>query len=294
MATTAENAKLDRTIRLADGRTLGYAEYGDPAGTPVIFFHGTPGSRRMAVPAWNDTSLGLRLIAPDRPGMGLSSYRADRTILNWSDDVAELADALGLERFVVAGVSGGGPHTLACAYALPDRVIKAGVISGAGEMTPETIGQMHKGNRAIFNLAAKPYGPLVMRGVFGVMGFVAKRWPEKVAGRNAKMMPAADREILADESLAATLSSEMHESYRQGARGVVKEAMLFTKPWGFRLEDIRVPVLLWHGSEDLNAPLAMAKEMERRIPSCTATYYEGDGHLYFLRRWAEIAAALRV
>jgi pimeloyl-ACP methyl ester carboxylesterase len=132
-----------------------------------------------------------------------------------------------------------------------------------------------------------------MRGLFGVMGFIAKRWPEKVAGGNSKVMPASDREVLADKELTATLSTEMHESYRQGARGVVQEAILFTKPWGFRLEEIRVPVLLWHGSEDLNAPLAMAKEMERRIPDCTATYYEGEGHLYFFKRWPEIAAALR-
>jgi len=84
----------------------------------------------------------------------------------------------------------------------------------------------------------------------------------------------------------------MPESYRQGARGVVNEAVMFTKPWGFRMEDIAVPVLLWHGTEELNAPLSMAKEMERRIPNCTATYYEGEGHLYFFRRWPEIARAL--
>jgi len=245
------------------------------------------------VPSWNDASLGIRVITSDRPGLGLSTYRPDRTILNWANDVAELADALSLDTFIVAGVSGGGPHSLACAYALPDRVIKAGVISGAAPMdTPEALAAMHKGNRTVFKLARKPYGPMVLRALFGAMGFAAKRWPDKVAGGNSKMMPAADREIIADPELSATLRAEMRESYRQGARAVVHEALLFTKPWGFAMEDIKVPVLLWHGTEDLNAPLSMAKEMERRIPNCTATYYEGEGHLYFLRRWPEIARAL--
>ena len=122
MAQTAQETRLNQTIKLRDGRTLGYAEYGDRNGVPVVFFHGTPGSRLMAVPAWNDTSLGIRLIAPDRPGLGLSTYLPHRTLLNWPGDVAELADALKLEKFIVAGVSGGGPHSLACAYALPDRV----------------------------------------------------------------------------------------------------------------------------------------------------------------------------
>src|SRR5438309_1811387 len=124
MAKTAQDARLNQTIKLRDGRTLAYAEYGDPAGTPVIFFHGTPGSRLMAAPAWKDESLGLRIIAPDRPGFGLSTYRPNRTILNWASDVAELADALKLDKFIVAGVSGGGPHSLACAHELPDRVLR--------------------------------------------------------------------------------------------------------------------------------------------------------------------------
>jgi len=89
------------------------------------------------------------------------------------------------------------------------------------------------------------------------------------------------------------LAAEIPESYRQGGRAVADEAVIFMKPWGFSLEDISAPVLLWHGSEDRNAPFAMAKEMERRLPNCTATYYEGEGHLYFMKRWPEIARALK-
>lgn len=293
MTQTQPDAR-NQTITLRDGRTLGYAEYGERTGAPVLFFHGTPGSRLMSAPAWSDVSLGLRLIVPDRPGFGLSTYKPGRTLLDWPGDVAELADALGLERFVVAGVSGGGPHSLACAYKLGDRVTRAGVISGAAPMdTPDAIAQMHKGNRTVMKLARTRFGPVVLRGMFGAMAFVAKRWPERATAAMSKQMPAADRAFLADDEILKMLREEAPESYRQGARAAVDEAVMFNKPWGFRLEDIRVPVLLWHGSEDLNAPLSMAKEMEARIPDCTATYYEGEGHLYFLRRWQEIAPALK-
>lgn len=291
MAQATTDSRRNQTIRLRDGRTLAYAEYGDPDGTPVLFFHGTPGSRLMTVPAWDDASLGIRLIAPDRPGVGLSDYKPGRALLDWPDDVRELADALELDRFVVAGVSGGGPHSLACAYKLTDRALRAGVISGAAPIdTPEALAGMHRGNRVVFTLARR--APFVLRVIMGASGAVAKRAPTRLMDRMSKQLPPADREILADPELRSALLKEMPESYRQGARAVVDEAVFFAKPWGFRMEDITIPVLLWHGTEDRNAPLAMAKEMERRIPNCTATYYEGDGHLYFLKRWPEIARAL--
>ena len=290
MARTEQDSRRNQTINLRDGRILGYAEYGDPDGVPVLFFHGTPGSRLMAVPAWNDTSLGLRIIAPDRPGIGLSDWKPNRTILDWPDDVAELVDALGLYRFVVGGVSGGGPHSLACAYKLGDRVIRAGVISGAAPIeTAADLDGMHGPNKTAFKLARS--APWVLRPLFGVMGFVAKRWPDVAFAEKA--MPAADVEIMKDPALKQALRTEAPEAYRQGARAVALEAVMFARPWGFKLEDVKRPVLLWHGSDDKNAPLAMAKTMEARIPDCTATYYDGDGHLYFFKRWPEIAATLK-
>jgi pimeloyl-ACP methyl ester carboxylesterase len=292
MSQTTQESPLNQSVRLADGRRLGFAEYGDSGGTPVLFFHGTPGSRLMAAPAWNDASLGIRLIAPDRPGIGLSDYRPGRTLLNWADDVHELADALGLDRFVVAGVSGGGPHSLACAYKLGDRVLRAGVISGAATMdSTEELQGMHRANRLVFTLARR--APVVLRVMMAASAAAAKRAPTKLLDRMSKQLPPSDREILADRDLRDALMKDAPESYRQGSRAVVDEAIIFSKPWGFRMEEITVPVVLWHGTEDRNAPLAMAKEMERRIPNCTATYYEGEGHLYFIKRWPEIARALK-
>ena len=121
--------------------------------------------------------------------------------------------------------------------------------------TPEARAGMHRGNQLVFTLAKR--APIVLRALFGVAAFAAKRWPDKVAGQNSKQLPAADREILRDEDLFAALRDGMPESYRQGARAVADEARLFCEPWGFRLEEITVPVLLWHGSEDRNAPIAI-------------------------------------
>jgi pimeloyl-ACP methyl ester carboxylesterase len=292
MARSVHETRLNQTIRLRDGRTLGYAEYGDPSGVPVLFFHGTPGSRLMAVPDWDDSSLGLRIVVPDRPGIGLSDQNRDRTILNWADDVCELTDHLALARFVVAGVSGGGPHSLACAYALPDRVIRAGVISGAAPFEgPKSLEGMHAANRLAFTLATRT--PLVMRALFAVTGFATRRLGDRALKSMDKQLPEADRAIVQDPAIKAALATAAPEAYRRGSRAVADEAILFTKPWGFRLEDVTVPVVLWHGGQDKNAPLQMAKDMELRIPDCTATYYPDEGHLYFMRRWPEIARGLK-
>jgi pimeloyl-ACP methyl ester carboxylesterase len=127
----------DNQIALHDGRRLGYAEYGDPVGTPVLHFHGTPDSRlEGCLPGVDELAarLGVRLILPDRPGLGLSDYQPNRRILDWPQDVLQLADALHLERFAVLGLSGGGPYVSACAHQIPERLLRAGIISGVGPL----------------------------------------------------------------------------------------------------------------------------------------------------------------
>jgi len=123
----------DKTIQLHDGRTLGYAEYGSLAGKPLLYFHGHPGSRLeakfLANEALND---GIRLVGIDRPGMGLSTYKPRRNLLDWVNDVVELANSLQIDRFSIGGYSGGGPYTLACAYKIPNRLISCGIVSGVG------------------------------------------------------------------------------------------------------------------------------------------------------------------
>ena len=128
---TVKESKEDNVLRLTDGRRLGYAEYGDPDGWPLMFFHGTPGSRVMArFAASRAREMGVRLIAPERPGFGLSDVQPQRRLLDWVEDIRELADALSLDRFAVAGVSGGGPYVAACAWKMGKRLVAAGIVSG--------------------------------------------------------------------------------------------------------------------------------------------------------------------
>jgi pimeloyl-ACP methyl ester carboxylesterase len=127
----------NKTIQLHDGRTLGYAEYGSSHGKTIFYFHGHPGSRFEArFLAEQTVQYGVRLIGVDRPGMGLSSFKRGRRILDWPDDAAELADSLQIEHFAVVGFSGGGPYALACAHKIPQRLTACGIISGVGHINP--------------------------------------------------------------------------------------------------------------------------------------------------------------
>jgi pimeloyl-ACP methyl ester carboxylesterase len=135
MATNTSPNTTDNILRLRDGRALGYAQYGDPGGPPIFFFHGSPGSRIQRHPdASIARELGARIITMDRPGYGLSDFQPARTLLDWPADVAQLADALGIDHFAAIGLSGGGPYLLACAYAMPDRLCSAIVVSGMGPL----------------------------------------------------------------------------------------------------------------------------------------------------------------
>jgi len=282
---------LDQTMRLRDGRTLGFAEYGNPDGLPVIFFHGTPGSRLWSIPPWDDTTGPLRIIAPDRPGMGLSDFQPGRRLLDWPDDVAQLADHLGLERFAVAGVSGGGPHAMVCAYKLPDRVIVAASLSGAGPFDgPDSLTGMHAGNRTLFRLAmAAPWVlPLLMWPSVRMM----QRMPDRIGDNMMKALPEADRLVLQDPEIKRRAYDGGREAVRQGARGVVQEAKIFVQPWGFDLADIKVPVQIWQATEDRNVPVAMAERLGREIPNATVKILPDEGHMIFISHWDEIVAAL--
>jgi len=147
----------DREIRLPDGRRLGYAEYGDLTGKPVFFFHGWPSSRLfLRSQAAVTAAQGVRVIACERPGFGLSDFQPKRQLLDWPVDVLALADALGIDRFAVAGHSGGGPYAAACAFKIPSRVTAAAIISGLAPLDcPQATGDMMAANRLFFGLARR-------------------------------------------------------------------------------------------------------------------------------------------
>jgi pimeloyl-ACP methyl ester carboxylesterase len=282
----------ENVILLRDRRRLAYAEFGDPRGRPAFFFHGFPGSRLEAsITDAKARERGVRIIAPDRPGFGLSDFQHGRRITGWPTDVAQLADALGIERFAVGGISGGGPYALACAWAIPERLTATAVISGVGPMgSGGTNEGMSLQNRIIFGISR--ISPLTARIPMFLMEQMVRRMPDRATDQMMKAMPEPDRKVLEQPGVKEMFKEDAVEALRHGTRGAALESWLFTRPWGFQLEDVRAPVRLWQGGADVNVPIAMGRAMASRLPNCIATYYEDEGHLLAVTHMDEILSAL--
>ncbi len=268
-----------RTITLSDGRKLGYAEYGDTGGSPIFYFHGFPGSRFEAR-LMNDTAAAwkVRLIAVDRPGIGLSDFQPKRRIVDWPRDVCQLADQLGIDGFAVIGASGGGPYAVVCARALPDRVTYAVLLAGAGPLrAPNAMNGMSPQNRVLFSIArgAPPLGDLVILALARTAGD-----RERFMSQIIRSSSPPDRRTLDQRpEIVEALYDSFVEAFKQGSRGARRELRLYARPWRFRLDKITVPVFLWQGEKDANVPPAMARYMARKIPNSQVTFLPGDGHI---------------
>ena len=280
-----------RTLRLLDGRTLGWAEYGQ--GPALFVFHGLPGNRLAVQEMWNDEPRNVRVVAPDRPGFGLSSFQPGRTFVDWADDVRQLADALAIDRFHVAGFSGGGPHALAVARTLGPRVITASIISGAGPLDERgSMRALLASNRMLFTAAKR--APLVLRVALAVASrsFVNKPTVVMERAASSKSLPAADRRAMSDPRLRAINEYAGPESFRQGSRGVMHEVRMNVAPWPFDVTGIECPVLMWHGDADRNVPIAMARRLAQRIAHATLHEFRDEGHLIIPEHWEQIVDAL--
>lgn len=283
---------IDRYQRLPDGRRLAYCEYGDTAGRPLFFFHGFPGSRTSGelfdAPA---RERAIRVIAPDRPGMGRSTFQPGRTMLDWPNDVTAIADGLGLGTFAVAGLSGGGPYAAVCAWKLPERVIAAGIVSGVGPMDHEGASEgMSRQNQFLFGAAKRV--PAVGGAAMGMMGFFARRFSGKLPEGMKRAMPPADRAILDDPEVVRLLGEDAKAAFERGSKGARHELGVYTRPWGFPLTEIHVPVVLWQGTDDRNVPLTMGRFQAGQIPGCDARFIEGAGHLWVVQHAADVLDAL--
>jgi len=282
-----------QTLGLADGRTLAYCEYGDATGVPLVVCHGLPGNRLAVEEMWREETPGLRIIAPDRPGFGLSSGRTLSGFTDWAPDVCELADTLGIEAFHVAGFSGGGPFALAVAAALPGRVAGVLVIAGAGPLDrPETFNQLLRSNRVLFTLARRV--PWTVRAVIALSAHAMRSNPTKVLENavKSKDMPDADRAVMREPRLVEINFTAGPESFRQGTRATAQEVMLHTRAWDFDPGAITCPVRIWHGTADRNVPLAIARGVAARVPGAVLVELEGEGHLIVPQHWEEIVEAV--
>ncbi len=270
-----------QTIELPDGRRLGYAELGDPNGTPLFIFHGTPGSR-LAQTKDSPVAqvLGLKVIMTDRPGYGLSDLQPRRTLLDWPDDVAALADHLGLQRFAVAGGSGGGPHAAACAYKLPDRVSVAILYSSPAPANfPGATKGLSIGN--LGSVLMSRYAPWLRRMLMNRYRKVFLKNPAGYIDAIASQMSTYDQQILQRPEVRERIAAEIREAYRQGVEGHIVDSQLVMtgKGWGFDLSKIAVPVHVWYGELDRLVTRAMAQYLVETIPTAQAHFLPDKGHL---------------
>ncbi len=281
----------DRIVRLPDGRRLGYSEYGAVEGRPVFFFHGFGTSRVVCPPEEPAVELGIRLIAVDRPGIGLSDALPGRQLLDWPTDVADLADRLGIDSFSVIGWSGGGPYALACAHALRERIAAVGLVSSPAPLTGTSeSGYLRRLDRNAVRAAGR--APWVIRLALWHWGRPQRRDAARFFEESVAAMCAADQAVLAVPELRGRMIANSAEIYRQGGRGMYDEALVLARPWGFAPTEIRVPVHVWHGVLDETVPLAMADYLVREIPSAQANILREEGHHLLYQRWSEILAAL--
>jgi pimeloyl-ACP methyl ester carboxylesterase len=279
-----------QTVRLGDGRRLGYAEWGDPRGAPVLHFHG---GRSCRLDRWGDESayaeLGVRLITTDRPGIGLSDPHPGRGLLDWPADVAALADALGIDRFAVVGYSVGGAYAAACARAMPDRLTGAAIVSGVAFLDrPGATSEL--GTSGHWAMARR--APRLLARAHGLAARVAARFPDLARRAFLWGLPALDRAVAARPEVGPRLIGEFVEAARPGARGIVDDMRVLMAPWGFRGEDIATRVHLWHGEADEVVPAVQGRRYAREIPDCAATFCEGEGHLLIEDRFEEVLRAV--
>jgi pimeloyl-ACP methyl ester carboxylesterase len=273
---------------LPDGRELAWLEVGDPKGPPVFVFHGTPGSRLQV--SFDDKPIiaaGVRFIAVDRPGYGHSTFQRGRRLADWASDVGCLADHLGVERFSVVGVSGGGPHAAVCARFLGDRMVRAGIVSGVGPLAELAAEEGMMGfNRAVTRVARRSHHLLYP--AFALSASALRRWPDLALRSASRQLPAADVEVFARPEVRAAFVDDYRRASSTSARAAAQDYGLFATDWGFRLEDIDAPVSIWHGDEDRNVPIAHGRLQAGRIPG--AQFYEipGQGHMLIVDRFEDI------
>lgn len=277
-----------RRVRLADGRVLAIIEYGDLKGRPVFYFHGTPSCRYEGwLAAEAAVREGVRLIAVDRPGLGRSSWQERRRLVDWAGDVAELADLLGLGRFGIAGHSGGGAFVFATASVLAERLDFAIAFCPWGPPEPDGAG-LNRLDRMYFQLAR--LAPDWMLAAFSPLALAGRRFPELFVALLGRAVSAPDRAVLRRPAIRARFVRMLREAFAEGGRGAAWEALICYQPWGFALGDIRCPVHVWFGDEDVFVPPEMAARIERELKQPVVRRLANTGHLG-IEHWQEVFAA---
>jgi pimeloyl-ACP methyl ester carboxylesterase len=268
-------------VQLQEGGVIAFEEYGDPNGVPVIFCHGWPSSRTMAR-LTDDAArdLAIRIVSPDRPGISGSTLQPNRGLGDWPPVVQRLVDHLGIGEFRVLGISGGAPYAYATAAAMPERVRAVAIVSGA---TPIVDLAHHEGLLPLYRwmLALHRSQPQLLRRLFCLARpILSLRPPVRLRPLLLKilMLRPCDEESLRDSAAFEAVFESQRRAWRGSAEGIMADAQIYAQPWGFSLEEVGVPVRLWHGKEDRAFSVRLAEEIANRLPDCKAHYVESAGH----------------
>ena len=278
---------VDADLTLSDGRNLAYAEWGELGGRPMFLFHGAPASRLFAPNPATTAGAAVRLITVDRPGYGRSDRHPGRQILDWPNDVVELADALGVSEFDVVGHSSGGPYVLACAHKLPERVNRVGLISCIAPFREPAAEPHADDDDALTGLArqnpARAAAEIAQSAAFLVES------PERFLDLPR---PEPDTKLLADPDIRRMFLDAIREAVTQGTDAYGWDCALERRPWGFALAEIGAEVRIFQGGQDAVVPPSDAEMLSAALPSSHLLLFPGAGHGLILGHWKEILSAL--
>jgi pimeloyl-ACP methyl ester carboxylesterase len=274
-------------FKLRNGKKLGVAFYGDLNGKPVFSFHGWPSSRLHAsVFDEQARKLGVWVIAPDRPGFGISEYDPNRTLLDWPDTVEELADVLHIGKFSVLGISGGGPYAAVCAYKIPKRLKQVGIMVG---IAPTYLPGMVDGQKQFFRFWWSHFGSgAILRNITAISYLGINNMSPFIDLHKFFYRSPADRKLLDDPGIRKSFLAYTHEAFRSGIRGPAYDLYLYSRDWGFDVRKIQGHVYLWYGADDQSIPFTMGKYYAEHIPHNTWKLVQNEGHM-LIRTHAEEA-----
>jgi pimeloyl-ACP methyl ester carboxylesterase len=286
--------KLEGNVAVGADRQIGFAEFGDPQGRAVFWLHGTPGARRQ-IPVEARVyaeKKHIRLIGVDRPGIGSSTPFQYRNVLAFADDLRTIADVLGIDEMAVIGLSGGGPYALACAAAMPDRVVVTGVLGGvAPTIGPEAI----SGGLMSLGSAVAPLMPLIGLPLrLAAVGLIQLIRPlgSRAVDMYGRVSPEGDRRLLARPEFKAMFLDDLLNGSRKQMAAPFADIVVFARDWGFRLEEVKVPVRWWHGDKDHIIPFEHGEHVVSLLPDAELYTLPGESHLAGLGYAEEILANL--
>lgn len=273
--------RYEGTFRLNDGRRLGYAEYGPAEGKPLLWFHGTPGGRRQIAPEARTLAdaRGVRLIAVERPGIGDSTSHSYKSLADWAADIQALCNAKEIDRFMVCGLSGGGPYALACAYYLQDRVVAVTVLGG---VAPTRGTDAAQGGVASLSRTAGPVVKTLRVPLNRILLTLIRSLENRVdtaMDAFAKLMPPGDQAMFEDPAIRHMFEDDILLASRKQMQAMIHDVVIFGKDWGFLLSEIDTPVYLLYGDADNIVPVEHGEHLAERLPNSEFRIRPGEGHL---------------